>query len=76
MCVGRAVIHPDQFAGCGGHRVTEHDLDSRFPPGVAHGAGAAGDDQLTRHEIVVGDRIGREMRQVAEPEGAQAVAGS
>ena len=53
--------------------VAQVGLDPGLPVGVAHGRGAAGDHELAGHEVVVGDGVGGEVAEVAQPEGAERV---
>ena len=53
--------------------VAEVGLDPGLPVGVAHGRRAAGEHELAGDEVVVGDGVGGEVAEVAEPEGAQRV---
>ncbi len=48
-------------------------LHPRLPVRVADGRGAAGDHELPRHEVVVRDRVGGQVAEVAEAEGAHRI---
>src|SRR5207244_5748834 len=53
----------------------EVGLYPRLPVRVAHGRRAARDHELPRHEVVVGDRVGGQVAEVAQPEGTERVGG-
>ncbi len=53
--------------------VPEMALDARFPVGMPDRGGAAREHELPGDEVVVGDRVGREMTEVAESERTQGV---
>ena len=51
--------------------LAEMRLEPALPVAVAERGGARRDRELARHEVVVRDRVGGEMREVAERERAE-----
>ena len=73
--VGVGVLQQDHVLGRLGVRVAQVGLDPRLPVGMPHRRGAARDHELARHEVVVGDGVGREVAEIPQPERAQRIGG-
>src|SRR5437879_8348141 len=56
-------------------RVAEMRFEPALPIRVPERNGARRQDELARHEEVVGDGVGGEVGQIAQPEGAERIAG-
>src|SRR2546425_3644389 len=56
-------------------RVAEMRFEPALPIRVPERDGARRQDELARHEEVVGDGVGGEVGQIAQPEGAERIAG-
>src|SRR5206468_709112 len=73
MRVARRVILEDQLLRLFRVGVAQVGLEAALPVAVAQGSGTRREDQLTGHEKVVGHGVGCQVREVAEPEGAQRI---
>jgi len=73
MPVGLPCVALDQVLRGSRICASEVRLHPAFPVGVADGRRARREDQLAGHKVVVRHRVGGEMAEVAEPEGAQRI---
>ena len=71
MRIGPRVVEQNQLARAPSVPLAEVRLEPALPVAVAERGGARRDRELARHEVVVGDRIGREVREVAQRERVQ-----
>ena len=69
--VGARVVEQDQLARLPRARLAEMRLEPALPVAVPERRRARRDRELLRHEVVVRDRVGGEVREVAERERAQ-----
>src|SRR4051812_50127744 len=74
MGVGRRMIQQDHVLRRFGVCVAEMRLHPGLPVGMSDSRRATGEHQLPGHKVVMGDRIAREMTEIAETEGAKRIA--